>query len=254
MRQVKRLQKELDRFVSGETGIPYDALIWFAEPLFELYQADPRPPDGSDRFTRDVNELGLQVAVLETARLFMAYVLLEPAEAERRYMQLERSLIGRDACERERIDFLELLHLMEERWYDLDESVQARIAEAFRHAAPFHVLLERYADTLSPAETSPDEERYGPDRLDLPEAMALFSRPLLEHVHVLEDPDLLEDALARAGAYWNLVQLKEERYEERLARIVKQFAKSPDDERRIAEEALRMAAWFYELFPERRTR
>ncbi len=241
-----RLTEQLDAYLSGASGVPFEALIWFCEPLFDLYDADPRALAEPDRRERDAQELSLQISVLDTGRLLLSYLLLEPERHAGALPRLQERLLGRAPTENERRDLDELLHIMQERLAAFDQRYRRMLQRVRKDLPPFAHLLEQYAPEPTD-EASAGGERFGPDRLDLPEALALFARPLLDEFNA-EDPDALEDQLALSHAYWDYAQASREDQAEILHLIERTFAVRPAEARAWAE---RMTRRFFELFPER---
>ena len=248
---VEELQNALDVYLNGETGIRFEALVHFADPLFRLYQIDLRSSLQKDQATRTAEELATLLAILETARLLWAYLSLNEAERERKLEELERGLLGGEPSgKEERMDFLRLLSVMQKQWESMPPGMRdAHETEAGAPVPSFDLLLASY-DPLQVSATSPSSALYGPDNLEPAEAQALFARPLLKDPQVLHNPDELESAMARAKAYWDLAQVSPEQYDEQLSALKQRFANGVD-EQQIEKEAQQMTSRFFELFPEK---
>lgn len=244
----------LEDYLNGRSGISFEVLTSFAEPLFDLYELDPRSNKDMGKEARSASEMALMLAVLETARLFWAYFLLEQDVSERFLPDFEARLIGDQASEDERMDFLELIGIMAEHWDSFGPDQRKAAVVPGHPLPPFNRLLDEYGVLHSSDATVAVSPRYGPDKLELPEALALFARPLLDDPEIIEDPDLLEETLARAHAYWDLAQTSSSEYKYRLASIISTFARDENDSKRIKKEARFMVERFLQLFPEQKRR
>ena len=247
---TRALREALDVFVHGRSGLRFEALARFAGPLFDLYEVDWKSdePIAADR---DRTELTTMLAVLDTARLLWAFFLLDEEKSIQMLPDLEDALLGRGAGDEERSNVLVLLSLMEGHWHQFTPAERADAARTPGFTLPpFESLLEEYQGR-SPEEPARDDRRFGPGNLDLPEALALFAQPLLESARVQEDPDTLEDQIARAQAYWELAIAPPEEYEAELARILDAFARSPGEREDVRREAHAMVERYHRLFPER---
>lgn len=246
--QVDALKEALDVYISGRSGIRFDALMRFAGPLFDLYDVDWRTDDGISALSRDRQELSTMVAVLDAARLLWAFFALDDEANLEGLPELEDALLGTSAGDEERSNLLVLLSLLEEHWqsFSPEERAQAEDTPGYT-LPPFDTLLANFADTVRrlPRGT---RKTYGPERLDLPEALAVFAEPLLEDEDVRHNPDLIEERIARAQAYWDLANTPEDLYEEELARIENSFAGPSADPSDIRLEAERMVSRYHELF------
>ncbi len=241
---VDDLQEALDAFLNGETGVPFEALALFAEPLFDLYEVELRAPLSEARATRDAEELASLLAVLETARLLWAYFLLDAAERRAHAYTLEAHLLGPDALGEDSTQFRQLLHALEEYWTNVTRRAEETEVPGYA-LPPFEVLLSQYAAAV-PA------TRYGPDALDLPEALALFTQEVIDASDAHDDPDALDAAMERAHDYWELAHTPAPAFEEYLDEIKTAYGGTRAGKERIEREARRMVARFYELFPEHR--
>lgn len=193
-----RKARLVEALVSGETGVQFDALALFAEPLFTLYDLDPaeafvlRAPEG------DVDEEA--VALMETARVLWAFFSLPPAERARRRSALAAQLIGENPSDDDWVSLDALLDAAEIHWQAL---LPDEIAAAQATGSP---TLDFDALVLHPVfrvgDDAPDAG-VGPDGLSDVEARALFAQALLDDT--ADDPDAFESAVARADVYWSLV-------------------------------------------------
>lgn len=251
-KSIAKLERTLDGYLSGHSGIQFDVLARFAEPLFDLYELEPRSSLERGSEARSASELAMMLSVLETARLFWAFFLLNPAEADLHLPEFEARLLGDEASEEDRMDFIELIRVMEEQWESIEESVR-QTAIVPDHPLPcFEELLDRYGLLHSSDATVAVSPRFGPNQLELPDALALFARPLLDDLGIDQDPDALEETLARANAYWDLAQASPDEFDRLLYTIKRSFAMNRAEADRVDSEARLMVERFYTLFPEQR--
>lgn len=240
------LRRTLDAYLDGAAGIRFDLLASFAEPLFDLYQVDLRSTLSRNRERRDAEELTGLIAVLETARLFWAFFLLDQQERSEQLDQLQARLVGTELDAEERRSFLELLALMQQQWDTLDAGGGEEATASGYRLPPFERLLNEYRSLGRPTGTG-----YGDDDLEPAEALALFARPLVEKASAQGDVEELEAAMERAGAYWDLAQAEPDEYIRQLQTLKRHLASTPEEERRIEEEAAAMTARYTELFSTR---
>lgn len=228
--------------VSGETGVQFDALVLFAEPLLTMYGLDL-----ADAFALKANpdEAPLEVlTVLETARVLWAFFSLPPSERVARRAALAARLVGPSPSEEDWIDIEALLETVEPYWKALlPEEIEA--AQATTHETlDFDALVQHPAFHLGDAAAG-----LGPDGLSEVEARALFAQPLLDDPETLLDADAFEAAMERANAYWLLARRPAEELEDAIRETAASLAKNGEAER-IAEEARRMVERYRQLFPE----
>lgn len=247
---LRALREALDVYVSGKSGVRFEALARFAGPLFDLYEVEWKSNERSTA-KRDRDELATMLAVLETARLLWSFFLLDDERALQMLPELEDALLGRSAGDEERSNVLVLLSLMESHWQQFTSKERAEAEQTPGYTVPpFHALLNEYRGK-SPKEMSIEASRFGQDNLDLPEAMALFAQPLLEDAGAEGNPDALEQQIARAQAYWELASAPPEEYDVELARILDAFARTESERAAIRREADTMMQRYRRLFPER---
>ncbi|HEX7071965.1 MAG TPA: hypothetical protein VF190_14215, partial [Rhodothermales bacterium] len=223
----------------GATGIAYNDLLRFAEPLFELYELDFRSAADRKR-DRDAEEIAGLLAVLDLARLLWAYFQLDSAEMDVAHDHLRTALIGAEPDPDEEQALNDLLELMQERWIELRDTA-ARPPEGF--------VLPPFADLLRDFERSHAEDAATgfPMSTDLPDALASFALPLLESTN-LEDPAEVDDALARAQAYWELAQTSGPAYKSRLEGLAERFASNRRSAEAVRREAETMTRRYRDLF------
>lgn len=232
--------------VDGETGVQFDALVLFAEPLFELYGLDL-----ADAFVLKADPAGADdevLAVLETARLFWAFFSLPPAARARRRDALAAHLAGPHPSADDWLAIESLLDAVEPYW-------RALLPEEIRKAEQTgFALLDFDALQSHPAfrlEGAHGALAYGPDGLSEIEALALFAQPLLDDPATLADPDAIEHAMDRVNAYWTLAQTPLPAREEALREAAEQLANGAGSREALETEARRMMERFHALFPER---
>ncbi len=224
----------------GETGVQYEPLALFAEPLFTLYELD-----AADAFRLRSEPAAVAddtVALLETARVLWAFFSLAPADRARRRQALASQLVGEDPSEEDWGGLDGLLDTVEIHWQAmLPEEIE--MAQATGHPVlAFDDLLRHPAFRVGP-EDEDAHVGFGPDGLSETEARARFAQPLLESPDVLADPDAFENALALADDYWDLA---------RAGGDPDAFARdhASGDRQRVADQARQMVDRFRELFPE----
>ena len=229
--------------VDGETGVLYESLALFAEPLFSLYELD-----AADAFRlRDAPETVADdtVALLETARVLWAFFSLPPSDRAHKRQALAAQLVGEDPSEDDWMGLDGLLGSVEIHWQAmLPEEIEAAQSTG-HHVLAFDDLLHHPAFRVGPEDEDASHAGFGPDGLSETEARARFAQPLLESPDVMTDPDALESALALADDYWDLARDGGD-----PDAFAAEHAASADDRQRLADEARAMLARFRELFPE----
>ncbi|MEX1055639.1 MAG: hypothetical protein WED81_06385, partial [Rhodothermales bacterium] len=113
----------------------------------------------------------------------------------------------------------------------------------------FESLLEEFRSETRPAPVGPSE-RFGPNQLEIPDAIALFAQPLLEGPDVDRNPDKLAEQIARAQAYWELALVPRDRFEVELARVLDSLASNEREREDIRRQAAEMIHRFHMLFPD----
>lgn len=243
---ARALHDELDAFLEDESGVPFHTLAQFAEPLFKLYQVDLRASLQKEPEKREADELAALLAVLETARLLWAFFGLTETTRQRKVKDLQHSLLGPDPGEEEKLDFLDLLSVMQEQWNSVatEEDVASSSEETFDR------LLAEYRPRSPQSSAQSASRQYGPDNLNPEEARALFARPLLEDPDVLENPERMEEAMDRADEYWNLAHASPAKRAHRIETLKERWADSPQEAEAVEAEAQQMIERFAELFPD----
>ena len=249
-RQVRALREALDVYVSGRSGIRFEALVRFAGPIFDLYDVKWRSDSDVASVRRDRDELATMISVLDTARLLWTFFSLNEEKNIEMLPDLEDVLIGRTADDEERSNLLVLLSLLEEHWQTFSIEQRADAEDTPGYTLPtFESLLEEFRGETRQAPDS-ISETFGPDRLELPEAIALFAQPLLEGPEIEKNPDKLEEQIARAHAYWELALVSRDRFEVELARVLDSLASSEREREDIRRQATEMIHRFRLLFPD----
>jgi hypothetical protein len=236
-------QRKVQALIDNETGVRFESLALFADPLFELYDLDAAAafelharPDEADEAT---------VAVMEAARLLWAYFSLPQRERAARLGALGAFLLGPSATPEDEADLDALLDTVETHWDTLtpDDILLAQDLDA--DTLDFDALLAHPAFAQPVAEFA-TERTYGPDRLSEMEARALFAQPLLERE---DDPDALDAAMERADDYWSLAQLRGLERDAFLDELVEANALDAAEAEQIRAEARHMLDRFQSLFP-----
>lgn len=238
------LMRKARALVHGETGLLFEPLVLFAEPLFDLYGLDPDAALALRHHPERADEGVL--AALEAARVLWAYFALpEPARAER-YPRLAAFLLGAHYSPADEADFEEVLDRMQRQWDDLAPEDRALAESGPTPPLDFDALLEHPALVGPPPETTAGST-YGPEALSELEAQALFAQPLLD---AADGPEAMEAALERASAYWDLAHLRGDDRADLRERILRAYAPSPAERPALEAELEAMLARFAALFPE----
>lgn len=244
---ASRKARLTEALLSGETGVQFEALALFSEPLFSLYEVDA---SGAFQLQTDPAGVGDDVvALLETARVLWAFVSLSPSERAKRRPQLAAQLVGEDPSEEDWVGLDGLVETASIHWQALlPEEIDA--AQATGHdTLGFDALLRHPAFRVGPESEDATHAGFGSDSLSETEARALFAQPLLEDPEVLIDPDAFEDALARADDYWQLARETDGDAAPAARAWAEAHASAPQDVAPLAAEAERMVERFRTLFP-----
>lgn len=237
------LRRNLALYLEGATGIRYEDLLVFSEPLFQLFELDPRHTnvDGGER---ELEELSTLLSLLDLARLFWAYFLLEESQSPAALDDLTVTLLGPQPTAQEVLSMKELVQMLEDQWLVIAENAGNSTPPTGYSLPPFSELLEDYEHRHA---RHPAHDAHAASSADLPDALASFARPLFEEVN-LDDPAEIDDALARAQAYWDLARTSGPSYNRRLARVVERFAGQRRNEDSVRTEAAMMTRRYRELF------
>lgn len=227
-----------------ETGVRFESLALFAEPIFRLYDLDPSLAFSVKEHPTEADEV--TVAVLETARVLWAYLSLPAQGRAARYDALAEALLGPNHGPDDEADLDLLLETVQAHWAAMTPEDLALAHSAETPPLDFDALLAHPAFAAEEAAPA-TERRYGPSQLNEMEARALFAQPLLGDA---TDPDALDAAMERAEEYWMLAQLHGLERGVYLQEIIDALALDEAEAARIREEAERMVRRFYELFPE----
>ena len=241
---LESIQITLDLYRSGKAGVPVDTLWQFACPILNHYQLDLNIDPSTDVSPENVEDITLLLDVLETASMVWDYCALDSEEKTTSLSTLTQNLLGPSPDTYEAEQFRQLLGSMEALWLTLSINPASFTADESPCDEP-HLLN----DTTSMSTNG--NAFYGPDKLDMPEAFALFSRPLFEDEHVNSDPDLLDDAMMRAQAYWDLAHTPPDQFDKQFSLILKEMGPTSLSEELVRKEALTMVNHFQTLFPER---
>lgn len=221
--------------VTGETGVQYEALALFAEPLFTLYEHDPSEAFALRGDPADADDEA--VALLEMARVLWAFFSMPPPERAHKRPALAAQLVGDDPTEEDWLSIDALMDAAEIHWQALlPEEIAA--AQATGHPTlDFEALLQHPAFHLGTEDVATG---FGPESLSDAEARALFAQSLLDDVG--PDLDAFEDALARADAYWEIAQ------EPDPTAALDAFARGESDPDAVRVEGARMLERYRTLF------
>ena len=234
----------LELYRSGKAGIDFVKLQQFSKPILTHYQID-LPVGFLDKVTPgNLEDMVLLLDVLETATIFWDYCSLSPSAKPAAFKQLQENLLGPHPDQEDLVQFPILIAAMEEIWEELsDGKPMTRIAETEPVAPP---------NAEEPFFSSDSIHNYGPEQLEIPDAFALFARPLLENEAIYEDPESLDDVMSKAQAYWDLAHLSGSEIHKNLKAIASKFGTHGCPAEQVEREALKMIERFHELFPERK--
>ena len=236
-----------EALLEGETGVQYEALALFADPLFTLYDLD-----AADAFRLRTEPDAVAddtVALLETARVMWAFFSLPTQERAHKRQSLAAQLVGEDPSEEDWMGLDGLLETVEIHWQALlPEEIEA--AQSTGHPVlSFEDLLHHPAFRVGPEGEDATHAGFGDKGLSEIEARALFAQPLLETPEVMTDPDAFDDALARADGYWALARTASGDGHADARAFADQHADG-DDAEHVRAEALAMIQRYRDLFPE----
>ena len=241
---IESIQITLDLYRRGKAGVPIDTLWQFACPILNHYQLELEVTPSTDVTPENVEDASLMLDILETASMIWDYCSLAPKKKLDALGSLTQDLLGHSPDRHESEQFMLLLSTMETLWFTLSKETQ--------HTDPNWSPCEEPDWNASPPIHQNGGSHYGPDHLDIPEAFALFSRPMLDNEAVNSDPDLLEEIMARAEAYWELAHVPSDQVDHQLSRLVSGLNTSLTPHTDLRKEALSMIEHFHQLFPERK--
>jgi hypothetical protein len=236
------LSRKARILVDEETGVRFESLVLFAEPLFDHYDLDPSEAFSLRLDLADADEA--IVTALEAARVLWAHFSLPPAEREELRAILVDYLLGPGHTPEDEVDLEILLERMQEQWILLTPEDRAIAEDVPQPTLGFEALMEH--PYFVHGQDLPAADGYGPERLNELEAQALFAQPLMDAAH---DADEMEEAMERAHAYWELAHHPPAERESHMQGVVDLLAESPRRRTEIEREAQRMLARFDELFP-----
>lgn len=232
--------------VKEETGVKFEAVALFAEPLFTEYDLDFTEAFSLKASTSSAD--AEVVTLLEAARLLWGYFSLSKEDQKTHYDGLKAHLSGHDAGEEDQIDLDKLIAVMTPYW-------SAISTEEIRNAENTKSATLSLGDLLAHKALKHSEiamsDGYGPEKLSEIEARAIFTQPLLEDPGVLGDVDEFEYAVERANQYWRLAEMPELDREHILKDVLKALAQDDTSLVALEMEANQMIARYFELFPER---
>ncbi len=234
----------LELYRSGKSGIQYQKLQQFVQPILAHYQIELDASFADDVTPENLDDMTLMLDIFETASILWDYCCLAPDAKSGAFKNLQDSLIGPHPEREDLVQFPILVASMEEQWEALSEGMQHQAAPTIMPMA------DMGPDT--PAVSTNGAAHYGPDQLDIPEAFALFSRPLLENDALFEDPESLDDVMCKAQAYWDLAHLSEKEQSSVMRSVLNKFTSAAQHLDDLHNEALAMIKRFHELFPERK--
>ena len=234
-----RRQRIVDALLNGETGVQYESLALFAEPLFTLYELDPAE---AFALRSDPESVGDEVVgLLEAARVLWAFFSLSKSERGHRRQALAAQLIGDDPQGDDMLDLEGVIEAAEVHWQALLPEEIEMAQDTGHGTLSFDDLLHHPAFRIE-AEPDPSHAGFGSGSLSETEARATFAQPLLEDPEVMLHPDAFDRALERADVYWQAA-----RRGISAGAVARHLAdEGPGD----VAEAKAMLARYAELFPE----
>lgn len=243
-------QKAVDEMarvlVKEETGVKFDSLALFAEPLFSAYDLDFTEAFTLKASTREAD--AEVVTLLEAARLLWAYFSLTGDKRAKSHDALKAHLSGHDAGEEDEVDLDHLVDVMQPYWSTMSEE---EIREAENTEAETLSLEDLLAHKVLQHDSGVIAKGYGTDGLNEIEARAIFTQPLLEELGVLGDVERFEFAVERANQYWLLAEMPEADRDHVFKDVLRSLSQDPAELVALEMEARQMIGRYFELFPER---
>jgi hypothetical protein len=236
------LSRKAGILVDEETGVRFESLVLFAEPLFDHYELDP-----SEAFSLRLDVAAADEAIvtaLEAARVLWAHFSLSPAQREELHGVLVEYLLGPGHTPEDEVDLEILLARMEEQWSLLTPEDRAIAEDLPQPTLGFEELMEH--PYFVHGQDLPSAAGYGPDQLSELEAQALFAQPLMDSAN---DADEMEEAMERAHAYWELAHNPPREREGHMQDVIDSLGGSHRRRAEVEREAREMLARFDELFP-----
>lgn len=242
---LESIRITLDLYRSGKSGIPYPVLRRFAAPILAHYELELESLFDAEASAGNLDDMTLLLDVLEIASAFWDYFSTDAPRQAAALEALKATLLGTEPSREDVQQFNLLRKTLKKTWQKLDPG------ERTTAASDPSACNAVEAVALPPASLN-GTVRYGPDHLDLPDAFALFARPLLETDDLMSNPEALDMAMTRAEAYWDIAHLSEPECQRRLPALCRRLATPDEPASRIESEARQMIARFHELFPERK--
>lgn len=238
----------IQALLDNETGVRFESLVLFAEPLFSLYEVDAG--EAFQLYSDPEAVSDETIALLETARILWAFFTLPPDQRAHARTRLATQLIGEAPTDDEWIDLEGLIDSMTVHWKALlDEEI--REAEATDHPTlAFRELLQHDAFRIGGAKEQ-HPAGFGPDALSETEARARFAQPLFESREVLLDADAFERAVHRSDALWTLAHTSNGNPEAQITAYAREYSTSESEHKVLEDQARAMIKRYRELFPER---
>ncbi len=213
-------------FLSERSGIPFDQLAAFSQPLLELFDVDPHHWELPRDVPAEPELLDSYSSALAAAEVFWSFFTLDVDVRKKFVPELRAYFIGPEPAPHEIADFTLLISCMEAQWLKVTGG----------RSVP--------TPTNNPLDL-PIEEDAESSQL---ETLALFGEPLMEDLSCLADPDSLESVMQRINAYWQLAHTSEPEFEQALRNLVRRFANGVQPKSEVKAEALRMVERYNLLF------
>jgi len=209
-------------YLDDSSGIPFDQLARFSQPLLELFDVEPHHWRLPRRIPADIQLLDAYTSALAAAEMFWSYFTLDSGLRRKFLQELKSYFIGSEPLPHEEADFLLLVDCMRVQWQQIGGEIQ---------------IDDRPHQALSSENSLPDLE-----------TLALFGEPLMEARDLYDDPDRLDEIMTRVQDYWRLANTGVDHYDEMLNSIVDRHGTSHEDRRRVRAEASMMVVRHRELF------
>lgn len=243
------LQSRYLTLQSGTTGLSFDALSRFSEPLWVFYGLEKSTVLDELEFAEDLDMMDTAVSILESARLFWAYFRTDKEEKNEALSIMEDRMLGEAPEVEDREDFQELVAKMEESFKRFSrQAVQQAEESSGYKTQSFKAVIEALdADQPTPATT----EIYLPEEDDAesqsPDVLARFAAPLLEKTDPA-DPDAFDESFSKAADYWDYARSSEAEKPRLLMLLKRKYATKPEELAQIEAEAHMMNEHFVRMF------
>ncbi|HRR07631.1 MAG TPA: hypothetical protein PLO56_02970 [Rhodothermales bacterium] len=243
------LQSRYLTLQSGTTGLSFDALSRFSEPLWVFYGLEKSAVLDELEYTEDLDLMDTAVSIMESARLFWAYFRTPKEKKAETLGILEDRMLGEMPEPEDQEDFRELVEKMEAGFKRFSKTAiqQAEENSGYKTQTFQQVIEALEADQPTPATT----EIFLADDDDVmtqsPDVLARFAAPLLEKIDP-SDPDAFDESFSKAADYWEYARSPESEKPRILMVLKRKYAKRPEELALIENEAQMMSEQFVRMF------